>query len=94
MDEAENLFEDIIAKNFPKLGNTIQVPKAQKIPNKINPKKSIPRHNVIKIAKIKDRLLKATKEMFPGGLVVKDTALSLLWLGFDPWPGNSCMPWV
>ena len=28
---------------------------------------------------------------FPGGLVVKDSALSLLWLGFDPWPENFCM---
>ena len=33
-------------------------------------------------------------------LVVKDMALSLLWLGlllwigFDPWPGNFCMPQV
>ena len=28
---------------------------------------------------------------FPGGLVVKDSTLSLLWLGFDtwPWPRNS-----
>ena len=25
---------------------------------------------------------------FPGGLVVKDSALSLLWLGFDLWPRN------
>ena len=30
---------------------------------------------------------------FPGGLVVKDLALSLLWRGFDPWPGNFLMPW-
>ena len=29
---------------------------------------------------------------FPGGMVVKDSALSLLWLGFDPWTGNFCMP--
>ena len=34
---------------------------------------------------------------FPGGLVVKHSALSLLWLGlllwhgFDPWPGNLCL---
>ena len=33
----------------------------------------------------------------PGGLVVKDLVLSLLWLGslkwhgFDPWPRNLCM---
>ena len=26
--------------------------------------------------------------------MVKDSALSLLWLRFDPWPGNSSMPWV
>ena len=31
---------------------------------------------------------------FPGDLVVKDPALSLLWLGFDPWQGNFHMPWV
>ena len=37
---------------------------------------------------------------FPGGLVVKDLALLLLWLGsllwswFDPWPGDFCMQWV
>ena len=31
---------------------------------------------------------------FPGGLVVKDLALSLLWLRLDPWPRNFCMPQV
>ena len=25
---------------------------------------------------------------------VKDLALSLLWCGFDPWPGNLPMPWA
>ena len=25
---------------------------------------------------------------------VKDPALSLQWLGFNPWPGNFGMPWV
>ena len=28
------------------------------------------------------------KEVFPGGLVVRDLVLSLLQLRFDPWPGN------
>ena len=28
---------------------------------------------------------------FPGGLAVKDLALSLLWHGFQPGPGNFCM---
>ena len=37
---------------------------------------------------------------FSCGLVVKDLAVSLLWLGlllwlkFDPWPGNFCMVWA
>ena len=30
---------------------------------------------------------------FPGRLAVKDLALSLLWLRFDPWPGNIHMLW-
>ena len=33
-------------------------------------------------------------EEFPGGLAVKNLALSLLWCGLDPWPGNFHMPWV
>ena len=34
--------------------------------------------------------IKALSELleFPGGPAVKDSALSLLWLRFDPWPGN------
>ena len=23
---------------------------------------------------------------------IKDLVLSLLWFGFDPWPGNFCLP--
>ena len=29
-----------------------------------------------------------------GGLGVKDSVLSLLWLGLNPWPRNFCMPQV
>ena len=32
--------------------------------------------------------LKAYLKEFPGGLAVKDPALSQLWLGFDPWLGT------
>ena len=28
----------------------------------------------------------------PGVLMVKDLALSHLWLGFHPWPKTSCVP--
>ena len=31
---------------------------------------------------------------FPGGLVIKNSALSLLWLRLDPWSGNFCMLWA
>ena len=44
-----------------------------------------------------DKLLKMTSsgtdKEFTGCLVVKDPVLSLLWPGFDPWPGNFCMSW-
>ena len=30
----------------------------------------------------------------PGGLVVKELALSPLWLRLNPWPRNFCMPRV
>lgn len=31
-------------------------------------------------------------EPFPGGLAVQDSALSLLWRRFKPWPGNFGRP--
>ena len=45
----------------------IQVQEAQRIPNKINPKRNAPRHTVIKMAKLKDqkRILKAVREKQP-----------------------------
>ena len=53
---AENLFEEIIVENFPNLGMETDIPiqEAQGVPNKINPKRSTPRHT-IKMSKIKDR---------------------------------------
>ena len=32
------------------------------------------------------------RKEFLGGLSVKNSALSLLWHDFNPWPGNFCMP--
>ena len=65
-EEIENLFEEIIIANFPKLvkEKDTQVQEAQKVPNKVTPKKPTPRHIKIKIAKVKDkeRILKAAKE--------------------------------
>ena len=53
----ENIFEVIIAENFPNLGKEtdIQAQETQRVPNRINPKRITPRHIVIKMAKIKDK---------------------------------------
>ena len=62
----KEIFEQIIAKNFPNMGKKIvnQVQEAQRVSGRINPKRNTPRHIVIKLTKIKDRdkVLKATRE--------------------------------
>ena len=62
-----------MAENFPNVKKEadIQVQEAQRVPNKINPKRTIPRHIVIKMAKIKERILKAAREGLPPLLVVQ-----------------------
>ena len=42
-------------------------------------------------SKVAELIFEIVVQEFPGGLVVKDLALSLLWLRFDPWPRNFCM---
>ena len=56
MKGAGNLFEEIIAENFPNLGKEtdIQVQEAQSVPKGINCKRSTPKCIIIKMAKIKD----------------------------------------
>ena len=41
-----------------------QVEEVQRVPGRINPRKNMPRHTVIKLTKIKDKekILKATRE--------------------------------
>ena len=48
--EAENLFGEIMAENFPDLvrKTDIQVQEAQRVPNKMSPKTPTPRHIIIK----------------------------------------------
>ena len=64
--EIENLFEIIMKENFPNLVKEvdIQVQKAQRVPNKLGPKRTTPRHIIIKMPKVKDkeRILKAARE--------------------------------
>ena len=62
----EKLFEKITFKNFPNMGKEIatQVQEAQRVPGRIDPRRNMLRHTVIKLTKIKDKekLLKATRE--------------------------------
>ena len=53
----ENLFEEIITENFPNLlkEKDIEVQEAQRVPNKMDPKKPTPRHIIIKMAKFKTK---------------------------------------
>ena len=62
---SEKISEEIIAENYPNMGKEIatQVQEAQRVPGRMNPRKNMPRHIVIKLTKIKDKekLLKATR---------------------------------
>ena len=62
----EKISEEIIVENFPNVGKEIatQVDEAQRVPYRINPRRYMPRHIVIKLAKIKDKekILKAARE--------------------------------
>ena len=63
--EIGNLFEKM-TENFPNLVKEIdiQVHQAQRVPNKMDTKRPIPRHIIIKMPKFKDkeRILKAARE--------------------------------
>ena len=62
----KKIFEEIIVENFPNMGKEIatQVQEEQRVPGRINPRRNMPKHIVIKLTKIKDKekLLKATRE--------------------------------
>ena len=60
----KTVFEEIMAENFPNLKKEtdIQVQEAQRIPNKVNPNRPTPRHIIMKMAKVKERILKAARE--------------------------------
>ena len=62
--EIENLFEQIMKENFPNLAKEIDFQEAQRVPKKLDPKRSTPRHIIIKLPKIKDKekILKAARE--------------------------------
>ena len=63
---SENIFEEIIVDNFPNMGKEIvnQVQEVQRVPYRINPRRNMPRHILIKLSKInfKEKILKAARE--------------------------------
>ena len=63
----ENLFEQIMKENFPTLAKEIdfqEVQEAQRVPNKLDPRKHTARHIIITLPKMKDkkRILEAARE--------------------------------
>ena len=64
--EIENLFEKIMKEILPNLVKeiNIKVQEAHRVPNKVDPKGTTPRHIIIKMPKVKDkeRILKAARE--------------------------------
>ena len=59
----ENISDEIMAENFPNMKRK-QIPKYRnhKVPNKMNPKKPIPRHIIIKMEKVKGKERKQARE--------------------------------
>ena len=63
--EIEILLEKLMKENFPSLMVKeihIQVQEAQRVPNKLDSKRTTPRYIIIKMPKVKDRILKAARE--------------------------------
>ena len=63
----EKIFEEIIVENFPNIEKEIVnqfQEEAQRVPYRINPRRSTPRHILIKLTKTKhkERMLKAARE--------------------------------
>ena len=52
--QINNLFKEIMTENFPNLlkGKDIQIQEAQRVPNKLDPKKPIPIHIILKIGRL------------------------------------------
>ena len=63
----ENLLEQIMKENFPRLAKEIdcqEVQEAQRVPKKLDPRRNTPRHIIITLAKMKrkERILEAARE--------------------------------
>ena len=56
--------DEIMAENFPNLKKEtdIQVQEAKRVPHKMNPKTYMLKYIIIKMAKVKERILKSARE--------------------------------
>ena len=63
---SEKIFEEIIVENCPNMGKEIvnEVQERQRVPYRINARRNMPRHILIKLSKIKykEKILKAARE--------------------------------
>ena len=79
--EIGNPLEKIMKENFPNLvkETDMQVPKAQRVPNKMDTRRPNPRHITITMSKVKEkeRILKAAREKQLGTYRVVTIRLSL-----------------
>ena len=55
MKGTEKTLEEFIVENFPNIGKEIvnQVQEVQRVPYRVNPRRNMPRHILIKLSKIK-----------------------------------------
>ena len=62
----EKIFEEIIVENFPNIEKEVvnQIQEVQRVPYRINLRRNMPRHILIKLTKTKhkERILKAARE--------------------------------
>ena len=57
----KNIFEEIMSENFPNLKET-NIKEAQRAQNELKPNRPTPKHIIIKMAKVKEKILKAARE--------------------------------
>ena len=60
----EKIFEEIIVENFPNMETEIasQVQEAQRVPYRINPRRNMPRHILIKLKRLNTKNIKTARE--------------------------------
>ena len=65
VQEIGNLFEKIMTENFPNLVKEIdiQIQEAERVPNKMDPKRPTLRHIIIKMPKVKYKDLKSRESI-------------------------------